>query len=313
MRVLVTGAAGFIGSHLSERLREEGHEVVALDSFTAFYAEEDKRANLLPVLDKGAQFIEDDLRTANLDDLLNGIDLVFHQAAQAGVRDSWDQFAEYETHDVIAAYRLLRAAANASVSRFVHASSSSVYGNALRYPTSETDLPRPISPYGVTKLASEHLCRVFSEGFGLHTVALRYFTVFGPRQRPDMAFHRLIEAALTGKTYPQYGTGHQVRDFTFVGDVVEANLMAAFQADVPPGLVANLAGGGAWSLSDVRARIEEMTGGVIHVESRGDQPGDVDRTGGSTDVASEVLKWSPETPFLEGLEAKVRWHEERMS
>jgi nucleoside-diphosphate-sugar epimerase len=191
--------------------------------------------------------------------------------------------------------------------RFVFASSSSVYGNALSYPTREDTVPVPQSPYGVTKLAAEHLCGVYARNWGVPTVALRYFTVFGPRQRPDMAMYRLVEAALAGGSFPRYGTGDQVRDFTYVGDVVTANIAAA-TVDVEPGTVANIAGGGATTLSHVIEIVEHLTGKRIEVEDRPRQAGDVERTGGATDLAREVLGWAPQVSIEAGLDRQVRWH-----
>ena len=198
MTHLVTGVAGFIGSQLAEALLDEGHEVVGVDAFTPYYDRSQKDANVAALQARdGFRFVEADLRDADLDALLASVDVVYHQAAQPGVRLSWsDGFATYDSCNVLATQRLLEASLHAGVGRIVYASSSSVYGNAETYPVSETDLPRPHSPYGVTKLAAEHLCGLYAANHGLATVALRYFTVYGPRQRPDMAFHRLIEGAL---------------------------------------------------------------------------------------------------------------------
>src|SRR4051812_32930977 len=220
MRALVTGVAGFIGSTLAEALVGNGDVVVGVDCFTPYYDAAQKRANLQRLAaTKQFTLAEADLRTAELPPLLDGVDVVYHQAGQPGVRLSWASgFAEYDSHNIIATQRLLEGARAAGVARVVYASSSSVYGNAPRYPTSEDDLPQPHSPYGVTKLAAEHLCNLYAANWGVHTVSLRYFTVYGPRQRPDMAMHRLIESALAGTPFPLYGDGSAVRDFTFVDD-----------------------------------------------------------------------------------------------
>jgi nucleoside-diphosphate-sugar epimerase len=194
----------------------------------------------------------------------------------------------------------------------VYASSSSVYGDALSYPTEETTLPRPKSPYGVTKLSAEHLCGVYARNFGLSTVSLRYFTVFGPRQRPDMAMHRLFEAALGGAPFPKFGSGEQVRDFTYVGDVVEANIRAAL-ADVPAGAVVNVAGGGSVTLNDVIGIVERLCGSDVPVAQEGDQAGDVERTGGSIELAHRLLDWEPAVDVEEGLARQYRWHVDRRS
>ena len=203
-RVVVTGAGGFVGSHLVDTLLARGDTVVGIDCFTPYYDPDAKRQNLEQARDHEAfTLVEADLRDAELMPILEGADTIFHQAAQPGVRLSWsDGFGEYASHNVLATQRLLEAARDSDVRRVVYASSSSVYGNQERYPTVETDLPRPYSPYGVTKLAAEHLCGLYAENWDVHTVALRYFTVFGPRQRPDMSIHRLCGAALTGALVP---------------------------------------------------------------------------------------------------------------
>jgi nucleoside-diphosphate-sugar epimerase len=309
MRALVTGAAGFVGSHLAERLVAEGHAVIAVDCLTDYYDPGQKRSNLdalarLPDCD----IARVDLRGADLGPLVAAADVVFHQAGQPGVRASWsDGFAPYVEHNVLATQRLLEAVKGADVRRFVYASSSSVYGNATSYPTDEEDVPRPQSPYGVTKLAAEHLCGVYARSWGVPTVALRYFTVYGPRQRPDMAMHRLIEAAMAGTSFPLYGDGRQIRDFTYVDDVVEANLLAA-AADVVPGSVMNIAGGTAMSLLDVVDIVGDLVGRPVRLDRRPAQAGDVERTGGSSRRAAEALGWRPRIRLPEGLQEQVRWH-----
>src|SRR3954452_20962667 len=241
MRALVTGAAGFVGSTLVDTLLARGDHVVGLDCFTPYYDRAAKEANLALARDsKRFEFVEADLRTADVDALLDGAEVVFHQAAQAGVRLSWSEgFADYSSHNILATQRLLEAAKRTRP-RVVYASSSSVYGNAASYPTNEGDIPRPHSPYGVTKLAGEHLCNLYADNWGVATMSLRYFTVYGPRQRPDMAIHRLLRAALDGGPFPLYGDGSAEREFTFVDDIVAANLLAA-DADCPPGTVVNVA------------------------------------------------------------------------
>ena len=312
MRALVTGAAGFIGSHLAEHLHATGWDVLGVDCFSDYYDVAQKRSNVAGIQGVSTyECVDADLRSADLASLLDGVDVVFHQAGQPGVRTSWAQFESYVAQNVLVTHRLLEAARHAPLRRFVFASSSSVYGNALSYPTREDTVPMPQSPYGVTKLAAEHLCGVYARSWDVPTVALRYFTVYGPRQRPDMAMHRLVEAALTGGSFPRYGTGDQVRDFTFVGDVVTANIAAA-TVDVEPGTVANIAGGGATTLSHVIRITEELTGKRIQVEHRPQQAGDVERTGGATDLAREVLGWTPSVPIEEGLARQVRWHLARL-
>src|SRR6185437_13787703 len=260
MRALVTGAAGFVGSHLAEALLARGDTVVGVDCFTPYYDRAAKEANLAVARANGRyELVETDLRTCDIGALLSGVDAVFHQAAQAGVRLSWsDGFADYVGHNVLAPQRLLEAVQHAAPdARVVYASSSSVYGNQERYPTVETDLPKPFSPYGVTKLAAEHLCGLYTENWGVHTVSLRYFTVFGPRQRPDMSIHRLCQAAVDGSAIPRYGDGTQIREFTYVSDIVAGNLAAA-ERDVAPGTYLNLAGGAEITLNDLIALVGDV-------------------------------------------------------
>ncbi len=311
MRALVTGAAGFIGSHLVEHLAAAGWDVVAVDCMTPYYDVAQKQDNLAAVRRTSTiEFHDEDLRTVDLTTLLDHVDVVFHQAGQPGVRASWEAFDSYVEHNIMVTRRLLEAVRSTGVSRVVFASSSSVYGNIGTYPTREDMLPGPQSPYGVTKLAAEHLCGVYARNWDVPTVALRYFTVFGPRQRPDMAMHRLVEAALTGNSFPIFGSGDQIRDFTYVDDVVAAN-MAAATIDVTSGTVVNVAGGGSTTLSDVIKTIERLTGRTIALDRRPVEPGDVDRTGGAIDKARDLLGWSPHVPVDDGLERQVDWHMRR--
>jgi nucleoside-diphosphate-sugar epimerase len=312
MRALVTGAAGFVGSNLVERLVTDGHDVVAIDVFSSYYDVEQKRSNWQALGRSGScRLIEADLTTLDLVGLLGQVDTVFHQAGQPGVRASWsDGFDSYLRQNVLVTQRLLEAASEADLQRLVYASSSSVYGNAPAYPTTEDDLPRPQSPYGVTKLAAEHLCGVYARTRGLPVVSLRYFTVYGPRQRPDMAMHRLIEAALSGEEFPLFGDGHQIRDFTFVGDIVEANVAAA-GADLAPGTVLNVAGGTATTVLEIIEIVEELTGSPIALDRRPQAAGDVMRTGGSADRAASLLGWEPAVGLRHGLDRQVSWHLER--
>lgn len=308
MVVLVTGAAGFIGSQLARACLARGDRVIGVDLLTDYYHVAQKRSNLASLAtDARFEFHEMDL-VAGCAALLDGVDVVFHQAGQPGVRASWrEQFGDYLHHNVAATQRLLDDAVGAGVRRFVYASSSSVYGNAERYPVDETMRPQPFSPYGVTKLAGEHLCSLYAANFGLGVVSLRYFTVYGPGQRPDMATHRLCEAALRGGSFPLFGGGQQVRDFTYVGDVVRANLLAA-GADVPAGLVANIAGGGATSMAELIERVERLSGRSITLERLGAERGDVERTSASTDIARTRLGWEPEVTLDEGLALQLEWH-----
>jgi nucleoside-diphosphate-sugar epimerase len=312
MRTLVTGVAGFVGSHLAQSLLERGDSVVGLDALTSYYDIGQKRANLRRLADH-PEFtsIEVDLRTAPLAEFLHGIDQVFHQAAQPGVRASWGSFSSYVEHNILATQRMLDAAKAADVSRFVYASSSSIYGNTVAYPTLEDAIPKPHSPYGVTKLAGEHLVRLFGQNWGFPTVSLRYFTVYGPGQRPDMAMHRLIDAALLGRKFPLYGDGSALRDFTYVGDVVAANLAAA-DRPVPPGTVVNVAGGGSIKMADLIALVGQLTGSPVQLDRLPEQAGDVQQTGGDISAARELLGWKPEVGIEEGLTAQVAWQRERL-
>jgi len=308
MRALVTGCAGFVGSQLTEACLEAGHSVLGIDSFTDYYDPGLKRRNLESAQQSPRfELVEADLNDVDLVSMLDGIDVVFHLAGQPGVRVSWsDGFSVYVERNVLATQRLLEAARARSVARMVYASSSSVYGNAARYPVVETDLPRPHSPYGVTKLAAEHLCALYAENWNVPAVALRYFTVYGPRQRPDMGFSRFFEAALVGQPFPIFGTGQQIRDFTYVGDVVAAT-MAAGVADLEPGVVCNIAGGSSISVMELVPIFGEIAGVDIAVRHEAAQPGDVDRTGGSTDLARSLLGWEPAVSLREGLAAQFAW------
>jgi UDP-glucuronate 4-epimerase len=313
VRALVTGAAGFVGSHLADVLLARGDTVLGVDCFTPYYDRSAKDANLAGArAHERFELIETDLRTCDVEALLSGIDAVYHQAAQAGVRLSWsDGFADYVGHNVLATQRLLEAVQCARPSaRVVYASSSSVYGNQARYPTVETDLPKPFSPYGVTKLAAEHLCGLYAENWGVHTVSLRYFTVFGPRQRPDMSIHRLCQAAVDGSTFPRYGDGTQIREFTYVSDIVAGNLAAA-ERDVAPGTSLNLAGGAEVTLNDLIALVGDVAGAPVAVEPAPKMAGDAFRNGGAIDRAGEVLDWSPQVSLRDGLAAQIAWHRER--
>ena len=308
----MTGCGGFIGSTLTEALLARGDAVVGVDCFTPYYDVDTKRANLATAREhERFTLVEADLRTAELAPLVEGVDAVFHQAAQPGVRLSWSAgFGEYDSHNVLATQRLLEAAVAAAVPRVVYASSSSVYGQAPSYPTTEDDLPRPHSPYGVTKLAAEHLCGLYAANWGLSTVSLRYFTVYGPRQRPDMATHRLCEAALGGDPFPLYGDGSAVRDFTFVDDVVTANV-AAGEADVEPGTVLNVAGGGQTTMAELIELVGEVAGSPVEVRREPAQPGDVRRTGGMIDRTTALLGWEPRVDIATGVARQVEWHRGR--
>ena len=312
MRVLVTGCAGFIGSHTTERLLAAGHQVRGVDCFTDNYEPELKRANVAPIDDPAFQLVEADLVTADPVALLDGVDRVLHLAGQPGVRDSWaDGFGVYVDRNISATQRLLEAAREVGVERFAAASSSSVYGDAETFPTPETTVPQPVSPYGVTKLAAEHLCTLYGTNFGVPTVSLRYFTVYGPRQRTDMAIRRMVDAALHGRTFPLYGDGSFSRSFTYVEDVVDANLAALLAEDVPAGTVCNVADRATATVSELIELVEKATGSPLTVERLPVAAGDARRTGGSSELAEQVLGWSPRTTLVDGIAAQVAWQRDQ--
>jgi nucleoside-diphosphate-sugar epimerase len=310
VRCVVTGAAGFIGSHLAARLAELGHEIVGVDCFLDYYPRAMKERNLRSLRARSdVRFLEEDLSGAELAPLLAGVDWVFHLAAQAGVRASWGRdFAIYAIHNVLATQRLLEAARDARVRRFVYASSSSVYGDTTDLPMREQSLPRPISPYGVSKLAAEHLCWLYWRSYGLPTVSLRYFTVYGPRQRPDMAFHRFLKGALRGEEITLYDDGEQTRDFTFVSDVVAANLAAAERAE--GGEVFNIGGGSEVSINHVLATIERLSGRTLRVRREERQKGDVRHTAADCSRARAALGFLPAVPLTDGLRREWEWIQE---
>ncbi len=303
MRCLVTGVAGFIGSHLAERLLEDGHEVCGVDAFVDYYARHIKEANLEVCRSSNRfTFVEGDLLDLNLAPLLDGVDWVFHQAAQAGVRASWGhEFARYVDCNVLATQRLLEALLHVkSLRRFVYASSSSVYGDTTMLPVSEEAAPRPISPYGVTKLAAEHLCTLYHHNYGLPTVSLRYFTVYGPRQRPDMAFHRFCKSIIGSEPLRIFDDGSQTRDFTYISDVVEANMRAAM-VDAATGQVMNIAGGSRVTLHDVVHLLEEIHGSPLQVIFEEKQRGDVRHTFADTRRAEQAFGYQPLVSLWQGL------------
>jgi UDP-glucose 4-epimerase len=308
-RVVVTGAAGFIGSHLAGALLDHGFEVTGIDALTASYALADKRANLAALSGRpGFELVEGDLGTLELDRLLAGADVVFHQAAQAGVRASWGlDFDVYVRDNVIATQRLLEACVRCDVPRLVAASSSSVYGDAPTYPTTEESITRPVSPYGVTKLASEHLCLAYAQldSSSLTVATLRYFTVYGPRQRPDMAFRRFLQAVYAGQPITIYGDGEQTRDFTFVDDAVRANLLAMtapFRAEP-----VNVGGGRRVTLNEVLDLIGRITGRRVRIIRAPSQPGDARHTGADGARAEALLGYKPEVDLEAGLALEAAW------
>lgn len=309
MRALVTGGAGFIGSHLSERLLDQGASVMALDCFTDFYPRSIKERNLSGLMGRpGYTFVEGDIREVELGGLLDGVTHVFHLAAQAGVRRSWGaEFQVYTGLNVDSTQRLLEACVGRPLERLVYASSSSVYGDEVAMPMSELALPQPVSPYGVTKLAAEQLCHLYSVNFGVPAVSLRYFTVYGPRQRPDMGFHRFFSAILTGRPLIQFGDGLQTRDFTFVADAVTATAAAAVRG--VPGRVYNIGGGARVSLREVFDLIARVSGRAVAIDQQGPQKGDMRDTYADTSRAQADLAFIPSVTLEEGLRAMWRWME----
>jgi UDP-glucose 4-epimerase len=309
VKAVVTGVAGFIGSHLAENLLAEGHEVIGVDAFVNFYPRALKERNLESARAHAAfRLVEGAVQDLGLAEVLEGAAQVFHLAAQAGVRSSWGrEFALYTEHNVLATQRLLEAALEAGVPRFVYASSSSVYGDAP-LPLREDSPCRPLSPYGVTKLAGEHLGRLYERNHGLPVVSLRYFTVYGPRQRPDMAFHRFLRAARDGEPVHVFGDGEQTRDFTFVSDAVAATRAAANSGR--PGRVYNIGGGERVSVNEVLRRIERITGRPAHAVREPAQKGDVRDTAADTAAAREDLGFRSTVTLEEGLAREWAWMRE---
>ena len=307
MKALVTGAAGFIGSHLTAALLDRGARVVGIDSFTDYYPRAYKERNLEENrLREGFRFAETDLQTADLPALLDGVTHVFHLAAQAGVRKSWGRdFRIYTTNNVDATQVLLEACVGRPIARFVHASSSSVYGDRASIPMREDALPQPVSPYGVTKMAAEQLGYLYHVNHGLPVVAMRYFTVYGPRQRPDMAFHRFIRAALRAEPIVLYGDGEQTRDFTFVSDAVAATIAAADRG--VGGRAYNIGGGARVSMNEVIRIIERVAGHALKVTREAAQKGDMRDTYADTSLARQDLGFVPAVGLEEGIRAEYRW------
>jgi UDP-glucose 4-epimerase len=307
MNALVTGTAGFIGSHLSEALLDAGATVTGIDAFTDYYPRAIKEANLAALTGRpGFTFIEGALQSTDLQALLRGKTHVFHLAAQAGVRKSWGRdFDVYTKSNVEATQRLLEALVAAPIERFVYASSSSVYGDNVPLPMREDAYLQPLSPYGVSKLAAEHLAYLYWANHGVPAVSLRYFTVYGPRQRPDMAFHRFFTAVKQGKPITVYGDGEQTRDFTFVSDIVAATMAAGRQGS--PGGVYNVGGGSRVTLNHVLELIGRVAGRPLALQREPDQKGDMRHTYADTSRARQDLAFAPRVTLEEGLKAQHRW------
>jgi UDP-glucuronate 4-epimerase len=301
VKYLVTGAAGFIGSHLADALRDRGHDVVGLDCFTDYYDVALKEENA-----RGHEILRLDLARDPID--LDGIDGVFHLAGQPGVRSFGDVFETYLERNVLASQRLFETAARDGV-RVVFASSSSIYGEAEEYPTAEDVPPRPVSPYGITKLTCEHLARATARSFGLDVVVLRYFNAYGPRQRPDMAFTRIARCLAEGRPFDLFGDGLQSRSFTYVGDVVRGTI-AAMEAGSG---TYNVGGGEEATMLETIAILEELAGRPLEMRSHPAVPGDQRRTKADTTLIREALGWQPETTLRDGLAAQWEWAAARVA
>jgi UDP-glucose 4-epimerase len=304
---LVTGVAGFVGSHLAERLLGEGHAVRGVDKFLDNYPRRFKDWNLAQFSKHPRfQFLDKDLVDLDLGELLRDVDYVFHQAAQPGVRSSWGrEFVAYTHNNILATQKLLEASKNSAIKKLVYASSSSVYGDTQDLPMRETGMTRPVSPYGVSKLSAEQLCYLYWKEFRVPTVSLRYFTVYGPRQRPDMFFHILMRAHLGGEEVPIYDDGKQSRDFTFCSDIVEANLAAA--AYPGAGEVFNLGGGSRTTIEETVGMVEKISGRKPKLKMLARQQGDVRHTAAETTAAEAKLGFRPRVKLYDGLAREWDW------
>jgi UDP-glucose 4-epimerase len=305
MKALVTGCAGFIGSHLVDKLLEQGYEeVIGIDCFTDYYQRKIKEANILNASKhNNFKLMEEDI--LNIDEYPE-VDYVFHLAAQAGVRASWGKsFEIYTRNNIEATQRLLEFYKDTKIKRFVYASSSSVYGDA-ELPMREISLLKPVSPYGVTKLAGENLCYLYWKNYSVPTVSLRYFTVYGPRQRPDMAIHKFVKAIFNGKEITVFGDGTQTRDFTYVDDAVEANTLAANNDVV--GEVFNVGGGSRISVNELIGMMENIIGKKAKVKYIEKQKGDVRDTWADVSKARAIFNWKSKTDIHRGLSNYIKWY-----
>ncbi len=308
MKIVVTGVAGFIGSHLAEKALSDRHDVIGIDCFTDYYPRKYKEKNLRICRENQRfSFFPINIVNEDLFSIVKDADVIYHLAAQAGVRSSWgSQFSIYSDYNILGTQRILEAARAANVQRLVYASSSSVYGDVDAFPMSESVYPKPVSPYGVSKLAGENLCVLYTANYGLSTVSLRYFTVYGPRQRPDMAFHKFIRSALENRRIVVYGDGNQTRDFTYVADAVEAT----YNAGIIPGLsgqILNIGGGSRISLNNVISAIEDLLGIPLKMQKEGVQKGDVRHTAADISAAAAAIGYRPKTSLKEGLAKEINW------
>lgn len=305
-RCLVTGAAGFIGSNIAERLIELGYEVIGVDCFTNYYNKKFKIKNIEKLLRlNGFTFVEKNLINVDMEELLGGVEYIFHQAGQPGVRASWGKdFKIYVEDNILATQKLLAACKEIPLKKFVFASSSSVYGDS-DLPMQEDRLPKPVSPYGVSKLSAEHLCYLYWKNYGIPTIALRYFTVYGPRQRPDMAFNRFIHSILKGDEITVFGDGEQTRDYTYISDIVNANILA-MESNVE-GEVFNIGGGSKITVNEVIKVLEEITGKNARIRYVEKQKGDVKHTKADISKAQNLLNYKPDITIIEGLKKEYEW------
>lgn len=313
MTCLVTGSAGFIGSHLCRKLIKEGFSVTGIDSFTDSYPKWIKERNIKPLMrEKKFKLLSSDLNDLELKKLLSKTDYVFHHAAQAGVRASWgENFSVYIKNNIEATQKLLEAAKNSRIKKFIYASSSSVYGFCPELPMSETSSLYPFSPYGVSKLAAEHLCFLYFKNYNVPTVSLRFFTVYGPGQRPDMAFHKFFKAIAEDKQITVYGDGKQTRDFTYVDDIIEANFSSLKNG--VPGEIYNIGGGSRKKLEEIFPLIESICQKNIIINREEKQRGDVPHTLADIKKAHKELKYSPQIQLSDGLKEEWTWIQELYS
>ena len=306
---IVTGVAGFIGSNLAETILKQGDRIIGVDQVNDYYNVNQKKANIAQLQQyDNFKFIEDDIQNLDWQELFKDVKVIYHQAAQAGVRASWgNSFRHYTERNINATQVILEAAKDAdSLKRFVYASTSSVYGNAETMPTPETIPPQPVSPYGITKLAAERMCWLYHQNFNVPVTALRYFTVYGPRQRPDMAFHKFFKAAIKDEAISIYGDGQQTRDFTFISDAVAANLAAAVVPEAI-GEIFNIGGGSRAVLMDVLATMEQVIGKPIKKEYVAKARGDARHTSADISKAKKILGFSPQVSLAEGLAKEWEW------
>ncbi len=308
MKSIVTGCAGFIGSHLTDKLLSLGHEVTGIDCFTDYYSRKQKEENISEIIkDRNFSFMEEDLLEIDLEEIIDSADYLFHQAAQAGVRYSWgNSFDVYTRNNILATQKILEACKGSGLKKLIYASSSSVYGDTTELPMKEDSVLKPVSPYGVSKLAAENLCYLYSKNYNVPCISLRYFTVYGPRQRPDMAFHMFIKAVLENKEFEVFGDGEQTRDYTFISDAVDANIKA-MESEIDDASVFNIGGGSRKTLNEVIKVIEGTAGKKARIKYIEKQKGDMRHTYADISKARDKLKYAPKVSLEEGLKREVEW------